>query len=90
MAKGKLAAYLIEDAQIRQSLMNDIAELDAFCHGRQSNFFPLFKQLKNVLELASGEELVKIKKWTELINRIEADLASPQLQNFFKLRKSTT
>ena len=39
VAKGKLAAYLIEDAEIRQSLMNDIAELDAFCHGRQRTFF---------------------------------------------------
>jgi len=39
VAKGKLAAYLIEDAEIRQSLMNDIAELDAFCNGRQRTFF---------------------------------------------------
>jgi len=70
--------------------MNDIAELDAFCHGRRRRFFPLFTQLKNALELASGEELVKIKKWTELIAKIEAELASPQLQNFFKLRESST
>jgi len=67
VAKGKLAAYLIEDSEIRQSLMNDMAELDAFLLGRR--------------QLASGEELVKIKKWTELIARIEAELASPQLQN---------
>lgn len=38
VAKGKLAVYLIEDAEIRQSLMDDIAELDAFCHGRRRKF----------------------------------------------------
>ncbi len=46
VAKGKLAAYLIEDSEIRQSLMNDMAELDAFLLGRRRNLFSVIQKPK--------------------------------------------